>query len=159
MMPTGSFETQSNVLVTAPPDGPTGPACVPGHDEALYVTHVGKESNRLEGWRLGLVHDPDEVYTEYANPAREPWQTLVVPVLKRMNRAQLAERVRLSERAVAAIRNGHTVPRAAHREALSRAAGEFAREQLRAAGTPVPTGDLEACAAVLSPRHVGLRAQ
>jgi hypothetical protein len=119
---------------------------------AAYVTHVGKESNRLEEVNTGLVHDPEEVYTAYEDPQHEPWQTVVVPVLRRMPRAVLAEQVGLSERTIAAVRNGHALPRAVHQEALTRAAGGYARARLRAAGNPVRVrlGDLEACAAYLA---------
>jgi hypothetical protein len=116
---------------------------------ALYLTHVGKESNRLEEVEAGLVHDPEEVYTEYEDPAHDPWHTLVVPVLKSMPRAVLAQQVGVSERTIAALRNGHVLPRAAHRERLVRAAGAFARAQLEAAGRPTSREDLAACAAWL----------
>ena len=36
------------------------------------LTYVGKESNRPEEVEAGLGHDPDEVYTEYADPTRDP---------------------------------------------------------------------------------------
>jgi hypothetical protein len=121
---------------------------------ALYLAHVGKESNRLEEVEAGLVHDPDEVYTEYQDPAHDPWTTLVVPVLKRMPRAVLSQQVGVSERTIAAIRNGQASPRAAHREALIRAAAAFARTQLADTGQPVTRGDLEVCAAWLA-RHNG----
>jgi len=119
---------------------------------AAYVTHVGKESNRLEEVNAGLVHDPEEVYTAYEDPSHGPWQTLVVPVLKHMPRAVLAEQIGLSERSIAAVRNGHALPRAVHQKALTRAAGDYAREGLRAAGMPVRVrlGDIEACAAYLA---------
>ena len=115
----------------------------------LYLTHVGKESNRLEEMDAGLIHDPDEVYTEYQNPADDPWRTLVVPILKQMKRADLAKATSLSERSVASLRNGGSTPRPKHRAALIRAAGEFARAQLREAGLSVPRDDLEACGAWL----------
>jgi transposase len=38
----------------------------------LSLTHVGKESNLLEEVEAGLVHDPDEVYTEYVDVRRDP---------------------------------------------------------------------------------------
>jgi hypothetical protein len=114
---------------------------------ALYLTHVGKESNRLEEVEAGLVHDPEEVYTEYTDPAHDAWQTLVVPVLKHMPRAVLAQQAGVSERTIAAIRNGQATPRAAHREALIRAAATFARTQLSDTSQPATPGDLEACAA------------
>ena len=113
----------------------------------LFLTHVGKESNRLEEVDAGLIHDPEEVYTEYRNPADDPWSTLVVPILKQMKRSALAEATGLSERAVAAIRNGSSTPRPKHRAALTRVAGDFARLQLREGRLPAQRGDLEACAA------------
>jgi hypothetical protein len=112
---------------------------------ALYRTHVGKESNRLEEVDAGLIHDPKEVYTEYSNPADDPWRTLVIPVLKQMKRSELAEATGLSERSVTAARNGVSMPRSKHRVALSRAAGAFARAELEALGLSAPRDDLEAC--------------
>jgi hypothetical protein len=38
---------------------------IAGLHEHAFITHVGKELNRLEEVEAGLVHDPDEVYTEY----------------------------------------------------------------------------------------------
>jgi hypothetical protein len=38
----------------------------------LYGAYVGKESNRLEEVDAGLIHDPEEVYTEYGNPNDDP---------------------------------------------------------------------------------------
>src|SRR5262249_13302892 len=83
---------------------------------AAWLTHVGKESNQLEEVEAGLVHDPDEVYTEYGNPDDDPWRTLVVPILQQMKRSALAEAAGLSERAVAALRNGHALPHAKTRD-------------------------------------------
>lgn len=124
----------------------------------LYLTHVGKESHRLEEVNAGLIHDPEEVYTEYRNPADGPWRTLVLPILKQMKRADLARVTGLSERAVTAIRNGRASPRPQHRAVLIRAAGEYSRAQLQAAGVSAPRSDLEACAACLaaSQRAFGL---
>ena len=98
----------------------------------------------------GLVHDPDEVYTEYPDPAHDSWHLLVLPVLKQMKRSALAETTGLSRRAVAALRNGHALPRTEHRDELTRAAADFARGQLKVAGQKPPCGDFEACAAWLT---------
>ena len=47
-------------------------------DEALRSRYVGKESNRLDEVDAGLIHDPEEVYTEYVDVARDPeWEALV----------------------------------------------------------------------------------
>jgi hypothetical protein len=45
------------------------------------LTYVGKESNKLDEVESGLEHDPDEIYTEYRDPRRDPLWTLVLPVL------------------------------------------------------------------------------
>jgi hypothetical protein len=36
------------------------------------LVHLGKEANRREEVEAGLEHDPDEVYTAYADPRRDP---------------------------------------------------------------------------------------
>jgi hypothetical protein len=53
------------------------------------VRHVGKESNKLEEVEAGLVHDPEEVYTEYVDVQRDPACEAVVGVLKRIPRSRL----------------------------------------------------------------------
>ncbi len=112
---------------------------------ALYVTHVGKESNRLEDVQTGLVHDPDEVYTEYADPRHDPWPTLVLPVLCHMTRAELMRPTSLSRSAITAIRSGRARPRPDHQSALTRSAADFARRQLCAVGGRPAGDDLSAC--------------
>lgn len=83
-----------------------------------FLVHVGKESNKLEEVEAGVEHNPDEVWTEYADPKRDPWVTIVLPVLKQIPLSGLAEATGLSERAVRAIRNGHSHPRDAVWNAL-----------------------------------------
>jgi hypothetical protein len=121
---------------------------------ALYVTHVGKESNRLEEVEAGLVHDPEEVYTEYPDPAHDAWSTLVVPMLKRMSLRRIQEQTGMGRTQIKAVRNGHARPHATHRAALLRAAGAFGRDRVAAAGRPVPRDDLAACAAYLTPSQL-----
>ena len=113
------------------------------------LTYVGKESNRLEEVETGLGHDPDEVYMEYVDPGRDPWRALVLPVLREMPSRLLAEATGLSTRSVREIRNGHSRPRPRHREALMRAAADFARSRLRERGDADPNDDLAACASLL----------
>jgi hypothetical protein len=91
------------------------------------LTWLGKESNRLEEVEAGLVHDPEEVYTEYADPREDLWQTTVLPVLRQMPLRVLAEQAGLSERQVRAIRNGHAMPREKHRQALTRVVREYSQ--------------------------------
>jgi hypothetical protein len=117
----------------------------------LSVTHVGKESNRLEEVQAGLIHDPEEVYTEYADPDHDAWQTVVVPVLKQVPRALLVEKTGLNRSTITRLRNSGQRPHRKHRELLVRAAANFARERLLAAGRELPhkEGALEICAAYL----------
>jgi hypothetical protein len=49
---------------------------------AFHVRYVGKESNYLEERELGLVHDLDEVLTEYADPRRDPFDLLTSRVAR-----------------------------------------------------------------------------
>ena len=114
------------------------------------LTYLGKESNRLEEVEAGLGHDPDDVYTEYADPGRDAWRALVLPVLKRMPARELATAAGLSERSVKAIRNGYTTPRPGRRAQLVRAAGDFARAQRGEQGVRSHADDLAACAAYLA---------
>jgi len=95
---------------------------------------VGKESNRIEDVQGGLVHDADEVYTEYGDRERDEWDEVFLPVLKLMQRDEMAREAGLSARQVSSIRQGHAMPRPAHRAALERVAGEFARQALGTEG-------------------------
>ena len=108
-----------------------------------------KESNRLEEAEAGLGRDPDKRYTEYADPWRDAWRTLVLPMLRQMLGKELAAATGLSERAIKALRNGRASPRPGNREVLVRAAATFARDQLHGRGLGTPADDLAACAADL----------
>lgn len=116
------------------------------------TTHVGKESNRLEEVEAGVEHDPDEVWTEYRDPNRDPWRTSVLPMLREMRLADVAAAAGISDRAARAVRNGHARPRANHRAALQSVAARYAAAVLVEAGLSVPTDDLAACVAVVSLR-------
>ncbi len=58
------------------------------------TTHVGKESNKFEEVEAGIEHNPDEVWTAYADPGRDPWETLVLPVLKQLPIDRLVDATR-----------------------------------------------------------------
>jgi hypothetical protein len=88
---------------------------------ALYRMHVGKESNRLEAVDAGLIHDPEEVYTEYVDPQHDPeWEALVT-TLKRIPRSWLMHETGLDRSTITRLRNGHTCPTVSTREKLLRA--------------------------------------
>ena len=120
-----------------------------GHRTRAWPTHpinVGKESNRLEEVEAKLHHDPD-LYVEYAEPTRDAWRSLVVPVLERIAAKRPVEETGLAMSTVKAVRNGHTVPHGRNRAALTLAASACARERLREPGITLPVDDLAACAA------------
>jgi hypothetical protein len=116
------------------------------------LIYVGKESNRLEEVEAGLIHDLDEVYTEYVDPDQDSWKVLVVPVLKEMPLRVIQEQTGMSRSQIKALRNGHARPHKANRDLLLHIAGDFARSELQTATEPVGPSDLKACAAFL--RHV-----
>jgi len=85
---------------------------------AAYITYIGKESNRLDDRAAGLIHDSEEVLNEYPDPRRDPFRTLVLPVLWDCPTAMIAERVELDPTALRRIRAGRSVPRPAHKATL-----------------------------------------
>ena len=65
------------------------------HVRVERIIYIGKESNRLEEIRVGVIHSPESVYTEYPDPRRDEWQTRILPVLKKIPIAAL---MRLSDK-------------------------------------------------------------
>jgi hypothetical protein len=89
--------------------------------EAVSITYVGKESNLLEDVENEIVHDWDEVQQQY----RDERLDLLNAVLKKIPSKELAKAARISERAIRAIRNGHSRPSATTRNLLLRIAKRF----------------------------------
>jgi hypothetical protein len=86
------------------------------------LAYLGRESNRLEEVEAGLIHDPDEVYTEYVDPQHDPeWEALVTK-LKAIPRSWLMQETGLARSTITALRNGHARPTRKTREKLMRAA-------------------------------------
>jgi hypothetical protein len=137
--------------------GPDGQPCGRGTVGLLgrrvvrtaYLVHLGKEANKLEEVEAGLEHDPDEVYTAYADPRRDPWRALVLPVLREMPSKQLASAVGMSERRLRDVLTGRARPPPNTEAAVTRAAAQFARNGLRRLRLAVPSDDRAACAALL----------
>lgn len=121
---------------------------------ALYLTHIGKESNRLEDVEARLVHDLDEVSTEYRNTRRDPFWTLVLPVLRRMPRTQLLKETRLSKNGLKKILAGRARARPRTMVILTHAAAKFSSALLKAQGRSVPTRDLAVCYTYLHHQNV-----
>jgi hypothetical protein len=77
------------------------------HVRVGSLHYIGKESNRIEDVQLGLVHELDEVVTDYKNPSLPP---TVLEALRRMTKTEIAKATGLSERQVQRIRNGKAAP-------------------------------------------------
>jgi len=87
------------------------------------ITCVGKESNLLEDVENEIVHDWDDVQQRYHDERLD----LLNDVLKTIPSNELAKAARISERAIRAIRNGHSRPSATTRNLLLRAAKRFGK--------------------------------
>jgi hypothetical protein len=82
--------------------------------EAVSITYVGKESNLLEDVENEIVHDWDDVQQRYQDERLD----LLNRVLREIPAKELAKAARISERAIKAIRNGHSKPSARTRNLL-----------------------------------------
>jgi hypothetical protein len=80
---------------TAPDDGETYPHA---GNEKSAVVYVGKEANKLEEVEAALEQDPEVICTAYQDPKRDPWRTQVLPVLRRLPEANLAQAAGISRR-------------------------------------------------------------
>jgi len=89
--------------------------------EAVSITCVGKESNLLEDVENEIVHDWDAVQQQY----RDERLDLLNRVLREIPAKELGKAARISERAIKAIRNGHSRPSLVTRKLLLRAAKRF----------------------------------
>ena len=65
---------------------------------------IGKESNKLEEVEGQSVSDGD-VYTEYPDPRRDEWKTMVLPFLRRAPAQAIIDATGMSRRTVQRIRN------------------------------------------------------
>ena len=82
------------------------------HVRIGLLTNIGKESNSLEEVQAGIEHEEADVYTEYRDPQRSHWNTMVLPAVKKAPLVTL-ERMckgRLSRRALIDIRAGRSTP-------------------------------------------------
>jgi hypothetical protein len=109
------------------------------------IHHIGKESNRIEEAMSGLFTDLDDVLAEYHDPARDPFQRLVVPVLRELPVAQVAAGARVSARTVKRARaqqaekavwiaTNERGDQCGHHHSLARPVNAL----LQANGTPLP---------------------
>jgi hypothetical protein len=106
--------------------------------EANTISIIGKEANRIEDAQAGLVHELSELLAHYQDPARDPWFTHVLPVLRTISRGHLVEVSGLAASTITRLRTGKSRPHAPHERTLTGAAVEHAREHLERWGISVP---------------------
>ncbi len=116
---------------------------------ADLIGYIGKESNKLDDREAGLIHDLDEVVTEYADPRRDPFKILVLPVLQTLPPGEIARKITIAPRTLRDIVTGRTYPHSGHKTRLMAFAVNRARDALRGLGITPPTYDLACCAAYL----------
>jgi hypothetical protein len=103
------------------------------------VTHIGKESNRLEDVQAGLVEGIEEAITEYDDLYRRVFTPLVVPLLRQVGVRATARKTGVSLGAVSAALSGRSRPRSAHLRLYLDLASAWASCQLRERNLAVPT--------------------
>ena len=54
------------------------------HIRIDQVKYIGKESNSLEEVEEGLIHSPENIYTEYSDPRRDDWEAKLRPALEKL---------------------------------------------------------------------------
>lgn len=95
------------------------------HLHISRVIYIGKESNGLEEVEAGTVHSADDVYTEYTDPRRDEWQTVILPMLKKMPLAELVRKSGLSRMALCDLRAGRSRPHPKNEKLLKRLCSSY----------------------------------
>ena len=73
--------------------------------------HIGKESNRLEDVLDGSIAMPEEIYTEYVDPKRDDWTTVILPAIRAASVRELQRKTGLGRSTIQFIRSGKRLPR------------------------------------------------
>jgi len=103
---------------------------------AAIVTHIGKESNRLDERLSGLVTDEGEFLLSLG--AESFWDRLVVPALRRLGFARVASKSGIAPSTLADLFSFRTHPQSRHAKRLVRIAALLAAEWLQSHQEPVP---------------------
>ena len=80
--------------------------------------HIGKESNRLEDAQAGMVHDLEEVCTEYVPSRQEQQRRAALTALRSMTNWELQQRTGLARSTIQRLRNQGARPRKRTADAL-----------------------------------------
>jgi len=88
------------------------------HVRVERIIYIGRESNRLEEMEAGVIHLPESVYTEYPDPNRDEWQTMILPILKNIPIAALMRVSGRSRSMLVKALAGRSRPRRRNQELL-----------------------------------------
>lgn len=116
--------------------------------QALYVDHVGKETNMLDEVQADLIGDEGDVLPTYSSGRRAVWQKFVVPALRAMRAEDVAAASGVPLRTVRYARAGRR-PRKGQERAIVVAVAQIARRQLEGRDVRAPRADLAAIATFL----------
>jgi hypothetical protein len=89
------------------------------HIRVDEVKYIGKESNSLEDVESGMIQSAQSVYTEYADPRRDEWQTKILPALKKVPLLRLVKISCMSRRARMDLRAGRSRPHRKNQQLLT----------------------------------------
>lgn len=89
------------------------------HIRVEQIKYIGKESNSLEDVESGMIHSAQNVYTEYRDPRRNEWQTMIVPALKKVPLSLLVKISGLSRSMLIEVRAGRSRPHRKNQELLA----------------------------------------
>jgi hypothetical protein len=88
------------------------------HIRVDEVKCIGKESNSLEDVESGLIHCPQNVYTEYPDPRRDEWETKIRRALRKVPLSVLQKKSGLSRMMLINARSGRTRPHRKNQQLL-----------------------------------------
>jgi lambda repressor-like predicted transcriptional regulator len=89
------------------------------HVNIDQIKYIGKESNNLEEVEAGLIHSEQNVYTEYVDPRRDEWQTMILPALKKASLSHLVKLSGLARSTLIELRAGRSRPHPRNRRLLA----------------------------------------
>jgi hypothetical protein len=123
------------------------------HVRMRTVTHIGKESNRLEDAQAGVIEDLDEVVNEYDDYYDRVFVRLALPQLSKLGVRETARRTELSLGAVSEALAGRSRPRRGALDVYLRVAAESVTTDLIGQGISLP---LDPVARLRAAADVGL---
>ncbi len=89
------------------------------HIRIDQIKYIGKESNSLEEVEEGLIHLPENVYTEYDDPRRDEWSTEILPAIRKVPLPLLVTLSDMARSTLIEIRAGRSRPHPRNQKLLA----------------------------------------